>query len=103
MTEEVVIESTETQAREDASAAEIKEAVLDIKSEVRDITDQSELADRVAEKVLSSLKVLFEQQSQASNEPEPPPEASVATTPEEEDVAPKRSHRLFRKIGKREE
>jgi len=106
MTGELVVESAETQAKEDTSAAEIKDAVLDIKSEVRDITDQTALADRVAEKVLSSLKLMFQQQEEAaSGTPEPPAEATPEATTEnqEQDVAPKRSHRLFRKIGKREE
>jgi len=103
MSEEVVVESAATQAKEDASASEIKDAVLDIKSEVRDITDQTALADRVAEKVLTSLKLLFQQQAEQTQEPTPPPEAPPTESPEEQDIAPKRSHPLLRKHGKKEE
>jgi phage-related minor tail protein len=106
MPDDVVVESAETQAREDKSDIAIQKSVLDIKSAVNDITDQNDLATKVSEKVLSSLKLLFQQQAdqEAESANNPPPEATpeAEATPEE-DVSPRRSHRLFRKIGRKEE
>jgi hypothetical protein len=105
-TPEVVVESVEHEQKEESLAESVKDAVLDIKSEVRDIQDQNDLSNRVAEKVLRGLTQFFEAQSAAASapaEPEPEPEVAPETSEPEQDVAPRRSHRLFRKVGRKDE
>jgi capsular polysaccharide biosynthesis protein len=105
-TEGVVVESVEHERKEETLAESVKDAVLDIKADVRDIQDQNDLSNRVAEKVLRGLTQWMQAQTAASSEeaePQPEPEVAPETTEPEQDVAPRRSHRLFRKVGRKDE